>query len=507
MITYFASSLSGFSGRLIGRCFYMNLAIFFILLFSQSANALDLIEIYKLAHENDPAYQSEVYRHEASPEIYKQALSEVLPEVSLDGFYQRSRQEIFDTDIAVYGQDMARYPSKGFNLVLYQPIFEVSSFLRIDQAKEEVSRANLEFKAAGQDLIIRVVEAYLTALEAQDVLMFSKSEEEAVDLHFKLAKERYDNGLAPITDFHDAKARLANVTSVRIKAENSLADALEGLAELIGSRIDSLEGIRSSDVSTDRYYETDNSKTDDSEIEKADTRGTYGKTPFNSLASIEREYNSDTIPLITPLPDNMEEWVSVAKKQNYQVLIKEKDLEVARKEVERKITEHYPTIALVGRLNRDVQGGSLFGGDSDVEKWEGSLQVKIPLFSGFSVSSKVREAKMLLKATEKELERETRSVTRESKAAFLGIKSSIDNIKALKQAMISNQIALEAKKEGFKSGVYPSLAVTDAERDLFLTKQEYAKSQYDYILNSLKLKKAVGLLKEEDISIVNGWLQ
>ena len=134
------------------------------------------------------------------------------------------------------------------------------------------------------------------------------------------------------------------------------------------------------------------------------------------------------------------------------------------------------------------------------------MELKIPLFNGLSTSSKVREARLLAKVAREELEKENRTAIRESKAAFLGIKSSIENIKALKQAMISNQIALDAKKEGFKSGLFPSLAVTDAERDLYQTKQEYAKSQYDYILNSLKLKRAVGLLRESDINTINSWL-
>ena len=73
--------------------------------------------------------------------------------------------------------------------------------------------------------------------------------------------------------------------------------------------------------------------------------------------------------------------------------------------------------------------------------------------------------------------------------------------------MISNQIALDAKKEGFKSGMFPSLAVTDAERDLYQTKQEYAKSQYEYILYSLRLKQSAGLLRQDDISIINDWLE
>lgn len=510
MISIFSVYVLSFSKGFIKKCFYIKLAFMFLVLFSQSSNASDLLEIYKMACENDATYQSEIYRHEASPEIYKQAFSEMLPLVSVDGFYQYSRHEIFDTDIAVYGDDLARYPSKGFDLVLSQPVIKYPSMVRISQAKEEIKRADLDFEAAGQDLIMRVTEAYLYALEARDVLQFSKAEEEAVRLHFQLAKERYDNGLAPITDYHDAKARLASITTKRIKAENSLEDALEGIAEITGERMDSLESIGFPDIKTDDYYDvagSDGERTDDPETGEDTATVSNEKSLFNGLAPRESgKYAGAAIPLIKPFPEDIEEWVSAAKKQNLKVLVKEKDLEVAKKEVERQVAGRLPSVSLVGRWNRDYQGGSLFGGQSDTEKWEGILEVKVPLFKGFSVSSKVREARLMVKAAEKELEKEIRLVTRESKAAYLGIISSIDNIQALKQAMVSNQIALEAKKEGFKSGLFPSLAVTDAERDLYQTKQEYAKSQYDYILNSLRLKRAVGLLKESDINTINSWL-
>lgn len=510
MTSIISAYVSSYSKRLTRKFFYIKLAFLFLILCSQSSNASDLLQIYKLACENDATYQAEIYRHDASPEIYKQAFSEMLPFVSVDGFYQYSRHEIFDTDIAIYGDDLARYPSKGFDLVLSQPVFRKPSLVRISQAKEEVKRADLEFEAAGQDLIMRVTEAYLYALEAKDVLQFSKAEEEAVSRHFQLAKERYDNGLAPITDYHDAKARLANITTKRIKAENSLEDALEGIAEITGTKTGVLESIRFPDIKTDDYYDlTGNGKekSDDSGMVEKTTPGPKGKSFFNGLAPREDEtYSSSAIPLIKPYPENMEDWTSAAIKQNLGVLVKEKNLEVAKKEVERQKAGHFPSVSLVGRWNRDYQGGSLFGGESDTEKWEGVLEVKVPIFKGFSVSSKVREARLMFKAAEKELEREIRLVTRESKAAYLGIISSIDNIQALKQAMVSTQIALEAKKEGFKSGLFPSLAVTDAERDLYQAKRQYAKSQYDYILYSLRLKKAVGLLKESDISTINSWL-
>ena len=498
-----------------GICLYFCYFFIMLFLFSRPAHAVDLIEIYQLALENDATFQKEIYKHKASPEIYKQALSEMLPVVDLDAFYQRSKHEIFDNEVDVYGASLARYPSRGFDLVLRQPLFKYSSLTRISQAKEEIRRADLEFEAAGEDLILRVTEAYLNALESRDILRFSKSEEDAVSQHFNLARERYENGLAPITDYHDAKARLAVITTKRVRAEHSLEDALEGLAELTGRRIDSMKGIKTPDINTEAYYRmtardssADNDMAGVSAPEMKKVPGLSEGNLFNSLSPRKAvEFPVDVIPLIAPLPDDVETWVSAAKTQNKNILVKEKDVAIARKEVDRQKSGYMPALSLVGRWNKDIEGGSLYGGGSDVEKWEGLVELKIPLFNGFSTTSKIREARLLVRAAGEELEKETRSVTRETKAAFLGIKSSIENIKALKQAMISNQIALDAKKEGFKSGMFPSLAVTDAERDLYQTKQEYAKSQYEYILYSLRLKQSAGLLRQDDISIINDWLE
>lgn len=501
--------LSFFSRRLRVETFPVLFICTLLFPYTQTAYPADLMDIYKLARENDATFQSEIYRHEASPEIYKQAFSEMLPVLGVDAFYQYSKHEIFDNEIEVYGDNLARYPSKGFDLVLTQPVFKYSSMIRIRQAKEEVKRADLEFEAAGQDLILRVTESYLAVLEARDFLIFSQSEEEAINLHFNLAKERYENGLAPVTDYHDAKARLASIKTRRIRAEHSLEDALEGLAVITGKRIDSLKGIKFPVIKTDIYF---NGTTEEEKPDGEDS-GSGRQAPgisaqFNSLIPRGMEkYAGDTIPLIIPSPDNAEAWVSAAKKQNLDILVKEKDVAVAREEIARQTSGHLPTVALVGRLNRDIEGGSLYGGGSDLERWEGALELKFPLFNGFSTSSKVREARLLLKAAEEELKKGIRVATRESKAAFFGIKSSIDNIKALKQAMISSQIALDGKKEGFKSGLFPSLAVTDAERDLYQTKREYAKSQYEYIIYSLRLKNAVGLLKETDVEVINSWLE
>lgn len=503
-----------FSGRIKGGIIRLSFCSLLLFICSLPAYSSDLLEVYQVALENDATFQKEIHRHNASPEIYNQAFAEILPVVSFDAFYKRSRHEIFDNEVAVYGDSTAKYPGKGFDLVLNQPLFKYSSIVRLSQAKEEVRQADLELETAKQRLILRVTEAYLAALEAKDILQFSRSEEAAVNMHYNLAKERYENGLAPVTDFHDAKARLAVITTKRVRADHILEDALEGLAEITGRRMDDLKTIILPDIKIDSYLSEPGTKhnaaakaavTDE---KQSSGTGDIDIKGFNSLNPGETvAYTWDTIPLITPMPDNVDEWVASARRQNIDVLVKEKRVVVAGKEVSIQNSGHLPTLNLVGRMNRDIEDGSLYGGGSDLERWEGAVELKIPIFNGFSTSSKVREARLLLKAAEEDLEGEIRSATRESKAAFLGIKSSIENINALKEAMISNQITLTAKKEGFKSGMFPSLAVTDAERDLYQTKQEYTKSLYEYIIYSLRLKKAVGMLAQEDITVVNEWLK
>jgi len=489
MTLSFASFMSGFIflRKRYATSYLMMLSLLIsIILQVQWAKAEDLMQAYSLAREKDPTFLSQMSRHEASPERYKQAYSELLPTLSLDSYYQYTRQEIFETDVAVYGDKLARYPSKGYNLILTQPIFKYSSLLRLDQAREEVKSADLEFQAAEQDLILRTAEAYINSLKAYDNLEYTKSEEESVKLHFELARERYTNGLAPITDFHDAKARLAYMTALRIVAENDLDNALEALAEITGERIDNPARLIFSQGS----------------LNLSVTPGEAGVNP-----EIQGEGVKGEMPLINPEPENIDAWISAAREQNLEVLVRRQDLLIAKQEIERQKAGYLPTITFVGRINRDYEGGSLFGGDSDLETREAIMQLNIPIFRGFSVLSRVREARTLSEAAEQELEKEIRLAERETRAAFLGVNSAIKNAEALRQSVISNEIALEAKKEGFKSGLFPSLAILDAERDLHQARLEYVKSQYDYILNSLRLKRAVGILSEVDLEGINKWLE
>jgi outer membrane protein len=419
--------------------------------------AADLIQIYQEAAHNDPQLQGVYFQTQATKEERKQAIARFFPTVYGEGEYKQTQQDIVSSDNTVFGSGSSDYGSQSYSLNLTQPILRWELIVGLWQSKAESLRAEAELQMAKQDLIVRVVKLYLDALAAQDRLDYAQAEQAAVAKHLELATGRHRMGLIPKTDLHDAKARMATTQAKTISAQNDLDDALQALREVTGAPVDSLLGLRTE------------------------------------------------IPLASPEPADMKGWIEGAVQQNLGVTLQKHAVEVARYEVQRQWTGHYPSVDLVASWGNEETDGSLFGGGSEVETGEIGVRLTVPLFEGGRVHFRVRQARFQLSAARQELVRREREVARQARFAYLGVNSSLSRVDALRQSVISNRLALEAKQEGFMSGLYTSLNVLDAERDLSLVSIDHAQARYDYILNSLKLKQAVGTLEDKDLMEISRW--
>ena len=85
--------------------------------------------------------------------------------------------------------------------------------------------------------------------------------------------------------------------------------------------------------------------------------------------------------------------------------------------------------------------------------------------------------------------------------------TGISRVKALKQAVISNQTSVEAIQAGFEVGTRTGLDIVNAQRLLLQAQRDYARARYDYILDTLRLKRAAGTLAPTDLVLVNAWLR
>ena len=130
----------------------------------------------------------------------------------------------------------------------------------------------------------------------------------------------------------------------------------------------------------------------------------------------------------------------------------------------------------------------------------------MPLFTGGFNSSRVQQAVYQHRAALQTLERIARETERQTRDAYLGVISEISRVRALRQAVQSSEIGLQATEAGFQVGTRTTVDVIVSQNTLVRAQTNFARSRYDYILNVLRLQYATGSLSIDDLSDVNDWL-
>ncbi|MDH3310210.1 MAG: TolC family outer membrane protein [Gammaproteobacteria bacterium] len=421
--------------------------------------AEDLVAVYNLAHANDPKFRAAESNYLAGREKLPQARATLLPTINARAARDRNDTETA-TDAFIPGRPSGRFEfsSADYSLNVSQPVYNGVVFAGLKQARAEVRRAEAEYAAAGQELVLRVAEAYFGVLAAQDNLEFTNAEQAAIHRQLQTADARLQVGLATITDVHDARARYEIAGAEVISAQNNLQDKREALREVTGRA-------------------------------------------FEVLARLGE------FPPINPEPAQIRPWVEKALSENHALRARREGVESAREEVKRLQAGHYPTLDIVGSRSRSDSDGSITGTGIRSDNTVVGLELNVPIFQGGLVSARTQEAAHRFDAAQHELEAVRRATERTARAAYHGVESGAAKVTALTQAVVASESALSAKTEGFAAGIGTSLDVLDANRDLFRAKRDLASARYDYLLNGLRLKLAAGTLSETDLEQINGWLQ
>ena len=134
------------------------------------------------------------------------------------------------------------------------------------------------------------------------------------------------------------------------------------------------------------------------------------------------------------------------------------------------------------------------------------MELNVPIYSGGLVSSKTREAYEQYNVAMHYLEKARRTAQRNTREAYLGVISGISQVNALKQAVVSSETALLATETGFEVGTRTAVDVVASQRATSKARRDYSNAKYNYILNTLKLKRSAGTLSPDDLNIINAWL-
>lgn len=431
------------------------LLIFGVSFLHAPLNAADLMDIYQEALDQDTQYAAARAEHRAAQEKIPQGRAGLLPTVSFSGLLRR---QLINTN---RGPEVTNDRS-GMTITATQPLFRMENFVAYEQSKIQVMQADSQFIIAAQDLILRVAQAYFDILIAQFDVRVEEDQKKAIERQLKQAKANFEAGNSTIVDTNEAQARFDLTVSRLIIAGNTL------------------------------------------EVNKRKLQKITGRYP----GVISRLHKNHDANLFVLKYTNMEDWLAVAEQNSLTIRVQRSVLEIAEHEVERAKAGHYPTLDLVA-LYSDQKGvgGSITGRGIDLTSKEIGLQLNVPIFSGFAVQSRVREALQNQERVLQDLNNTHRETELKVSQEYLNTTNGMALVKAQTEAVRSSQSQVESTKLGQEVGIRTEVDVLNAQGLHSIARRDLGRGYYNLLISRLRLEAEAGELDEEDLVQINEVLQ
>jgi len=431
-------------------------------MFSLNAHAADLLQIYKLALTNDPIFASARASMVAGEEKITQGRAGLLPSAGISGSYANTGL-IYTPSQPNPAQGVVdystHYPVEQYTAQLTQPLFRLANWEQYQIGILSAATTEAQFAQAQEDLLLRVSQAYFDVLASQDSLAAIQANKVAITEQLASAKRNFEVGTTTITDTNEAQSRYDLAVAQELAAQNDLEVKRTALEQIIGKPPGDLSALRAG------------------------------------------------VKLTMPEPAQMDKWVDSSEHENFNVVGQQIGVEIAQRTIKMNRAGHYPTVDLLLQRQHQNQGGDNVVLQPGVQNQNSvGVQWSIPIFSGFAVDSKVREAVALKEKAEQDLENAKRTAAQGARQAYLGVASGLAQVTAYEAAEVSSQTSLDSNLLGYQVGIRINIDVLNAQQQLYTTRQTLAKARYDTIVNGLRLKAAAGSLKEDDMVAVNGLL-
>lgn len=422
-----------------------------------AAEVTTLLDMYQKAQQYDATLRAAKADNTAQREEIDKAVASFLPQARISAYKGKASTDREATN----GQSLTQhfdYDSENYSLSIRQPIFNKANFAGYSQAKAIVAKSDAVLEGERLNLMNRVVNNYLVLLLNADNIYYSEAQKESVASQLEQAKRRYKAGVGTVTEISEAEANLQSVIAKILESSNGLEYAKRNLENLTGTY-------------PENYPTLDPSK----------------------------------LPLTGPNPASVEDWIAIAYSKNPDILAATKDIEVARQEIAKDNSGHYPTLDLVASRTHSVSdAANTIGSQFDTDSI--GLQLNVPIYLGGYVVASVRQAVAKQQQAEETLSERQRAVSADIRKYYNEIVNGIARIHALELSVSSYDTALLGTQKGFTAGVRSNVDVLNAQEKLYSSKRDLSKERYSLIFNRIQLKQSAGILTEADIQESSGWL-
>lgn len=415
------------------------------------------------AWENDHEWEAARKTWQAAAETKKQGRGGLLPQITAQYSHVRNKDR-YESLSSTLGQ--REYETQIATVNVVQPLFRIDTWYEYKRSKAVTSAAEADFNQARQNFLLRVTEQYMDVLRTRENLTSAQAEERALRRQLDQSSERYKVGLVPITEVNEAQAAYDLSRVGLIVGQSDFGIARDRLEALTGKRWESLNSLQ------------------------------------------------EKLPMSGAEPNDPAVWVEQAQANNPQVVIARKNADAAKAMSKQSLGAQMPSVNLIGQYQHQHQLGSdmdVFGidssffGDGTQSSYYG-VQVSMPIFTGGTVNSQRKQAALNYQASEEQYKLIWRDTGQKTRSLHRVVEANVLRVQARRQALVSAQSALNATESGYSVGTRNIVDVVIAQRNIYSAQRDYASARYDYILDSLRLKAAAGMLSEADLTEVNSWL-
>ena len=422
--------------------------------FSAMSQAENLLQVYQQARISNPDLRKSAADRDAAFEKINEARSPLLPQLGLGADYTYTN---------------GYRDSNGVNsnvtsgsLQLTQVLFDMSKWRALTLQEKTAGIQDVTYQTDQQTLILNTATAYFKVLAAIDTLSYTEAQKQAIYRQLDQTTQRFNVGLVAITDVQNARSQYDAVLANEVTARNDLDNAVEELRQVTGNYYPELASLNVNGFKTNK-------------------------------------------------PQAVNALLKEAENRNLSLLQARLNQDLAREQIRQAQDGHLPTLSLSassGISNTSYSGSKTHNNpqqyqDNDAGQNQIGLNFSLPLYQGGAVTSQVKQAQYNFVGAREQLESAHRSVVQTVRSSFNNVNASISSINAYKQAVVSAQSSLDAMEAGYSVGTRTIVDVLDATTTLYNAKQQLSNARYNYLINELNIKSALGTLNEQDLVALN----
>ena len=429
----------------------------FIVLFNQAclAHAFSLLDAYEAALENDPTYRSAFHENEAGQQAEAIGLAGLLPNLSITHVQSKTTgTQAFSSGIG--GTQPLNFDSQVSTLSLRQPLINLEAVASYRQGKAKADSSRAKFTGLSQQLVVRVVEAYVKTLLAQDHVKLAEAQRDSFEELKHVNERMLQKGEGTTTDVLETQSKFALAQAKTIEAHDELEGAQLQLEAIVGQKITKLDSL---------------------------------SEKFSSHAIQLQDYDS---------------WYALALERNAELVTQRHAVTSGKEEIRKSYAGHAPRVDLVASLTHN-KSGSFVTANREFDLAAAGVEINIPLYAGGRVNAITTQAKASHAQAEADQDAITQKVLVELRKQYNLLLSGVKRIESLELSVKSAELLVEATRKSILGGIRINLNLLDAQQQLHTARRDLAEARYNYLLTYLRLQLAAGTLTLDDLRNIAGY--